>query len=34
MIDINPDLTTKQKEALRLLFDYSNGISEVLYGGR
>lgn len=33
MIDINPDLTTKQKEALRLLFDYSNGISEVLYGG-
>ncbi len=32
-IDINPTLTPKQKEALKLLFDYNNGVNEVLYGG-
>ena len=33
MIDINPELIQKQKEALRILFDYDNNITEVLYGG-
>ena len=32
-IEINPFLNKKQKQTLRLLFDYNNGISEVLYGG-
>ncbi len=33
MIDINPELTKKQKEALKLLFDYKSPVTEVLYGG-
>lgn len=33
IITINPVLTKKQKQALRLLFDYENGINEILYGG-
>jgi hypothetical protein len=33
ILNISPTLTTKQKQAMRLLFDYSNGVSEVVYGG-
>ncbi len=33
IIEINPTLTNKQKETLRLLFDYKNDVNEVLYGG-
>jgi hypothetical protein len=32
-LTINPTLTNKQKEAMRILFDYENGISELVYGG-
>lgn len=32
-IEINPFLNKKQKQTLRLLFDYNNGITEILYGG-
>lgn len=32
-ININPSLTKKQKAALKLLFDYKNGVTEILYGG-
>jgi PBSX family phage terminase large subunit len=32
-INIKPTLTDKQKQAMRLLFDYDNGVSEVVYGG-
>jgi phage terminase large subunit len=32
-IDINPQLTAKQKEALKYLFTYDNQVTEVLYGG-
>jgi hypothetical protein len=32
-IEINPTLTEKQRQVLRLLFDYNNGVTEVLYGG-
>jgi hypothetical protein len=31
--EINPTLTRKQKEVLKMLFNYSNGINEILYGG-
>jgi hypothetical protein len=30
---ISPSMTEKQKEALKVLFGYTNGINEVLYGG-
>jgi PBSX family phage terminase large subunit len=30
---INPTLTNKQKDAMRILLDYNNGISELVYGG-
>ncbi len=33
MINVSPTLIPKQKETLRLLFDYINGINEILYGG-
>jgi hypothetical protein len=32
-INITPELTLKQKDALKLLFNYNNGVSEVLFGG-
>jgi hypothetical protein len=32
-IIISPTLTQKQKQTLKLLFSYSNGVTEVLYGG-
>ncbi len=33
IVDINPSLTPKQKEALRLLFDFKGEVNEILYGG-
>jgi hypothetical protein len=30
-IEINPTLTNKQKEVLKLLFDYNNGVTEILF---
>lgn len=32
-ITISPTLTPKQTDTMRLLFEYDNGVSEVLYGG-
>lgn len=32
-IEISPTLTPKQTDTLRLLFEYDNGVTEVLYGG-
>lgn len=32
-ISINPALTAKQKETLKILMNHTNGVNEVLYGG-
>ena len=32
-ISINPTLTNKQKETLKILMNHTNGVNEVLYGG-
>jgi len=33
LINIAPTFNPKQKQAMRLLMDHSNGVNEVMFGG-